>query len=215
METKAFNGDYHLLQRVTALKEKWGLTHFIETGTYMGDTTAAMAAIFPDVLTCESNQTYLNMAMKQIAHLDNVHAVLSDSRNFIRGITPIPHNSLIFLDAHWNADVPLKGELQALAEQFTDSSSATLEKHWMPQMRNIASRLKKHKPIIIIHDFFVPGKSTVPQGPFGYDVYGSVTFNWDYVGKEVEAIYGQGGFTLTYPEEVAGAQRGYVVIEPC
>jgi predicted O-methyltransferase YrrM len=188
--TRAFNGDHILLAKVRELKKTHKAKRLIETGTFKGDTTAVMAGIFKEVHTSEINKTYFMEAAQNLGSCSNVRMVLSDSRTFIRNLPEDAlKESIFFLDAHWILDVPHVGELMEIANRGV-------------------------KPVVIVHDFYVPGKSTEPTANFGYDVYNGVAFNWEYIAQAVESIYGANGYRLTYPDAVAGAARGYVIIEP-
>lgn len=189
---KAFNGDTILYRHVLALKERYGLTSFVETGTYHGDTTASMADVFEKVFTCEINPDYQYIAKKRCAGRDNIVFASGSSPESLRLIGPETANkALFFLDAHWNAYNPLLDELKVIAEMGV-------------------------KPVIIIHDFYVPGKSTNDQqGPFGWDATNQgQRYDLEWILPSLKKIYDGYPFDYSYPTEVEGAMRGYITITP-
>lgn len=89
---------------------------------------------------------------------------------------------LYYLDAHgFGFPCPLKDELKAIAE-------------------------KGHQPVIVIHDFFVPGKD------FGYDEY-EYKLCFEEIEPLLPAIYPD-GYEYHYNTEANGAKRGCIFIYP-
>jgi len=55
----------------------------------------------------------------------------------------------------------------------------------------------------------------VPDHPeLGFDVYGDIVYDWDYIAEAVEKIYGK-NFIKTYNSEAEGAQRGVIILQSC
>lgn len=181
----AFNGDKFLAQEFLALKDKHGIVAVIETGTYMGQTTAWLGENFEMVMTSEINEGYYRKAQKALKPYTNVQQYLGDSVKAIEELlTPLQVPTLTFLDAHWYKN-PLLGELKAIAASG-------------------------RKPVIVIHDFQVPGH---PE--FGFDSYPDqgITYNWEWIESHVKEIFGE-AFTYRYNTQAEGAMRGVVIIEP-
>ncbi len=181
---KAFNGDTFALEHFEKLKKDLGLKVVIETGTYHGDTTKHLAEIFPEVHTIELNQEYQNIAKNNVGDLENVSYHLGSSPEVMEQIIPEGWNPglLIFLDAHWNDYNPLLDELKVIAN-------------------------KKIKPVIVIHDFKVPGKD------FGFDSYAGQDYDYDWIKGLLGEIYGN-EYDFYYNEEATGSQRGIIYILP-
>jgi predicted O-methyltransferase YrrM len=187
-ESIAFNGDTHLEEKTKELVNSFGIDTIIETGTYMGDTTRFFSQIVPDVFTIEISDTYYKKAEAGFKGYKNVKRFLGSSPDMLRLILGmLDHKfdkTLFFLDAHWNSFNPLLAELEAIA-------------------------FFKLKPVIMIHDFRNPGDPTM-----GFDTYGGQDYEWSWIEKHIEAIYGKDGYRYYYNTEAVGARRGVVIIEP-
>src|SRR5687767_13182602 len=149
---KAFNSDSIILEQVKNLIREFNIDQIIETGTYHGDTTKELAKLVPLVHTIEVNPAYQNTAQSNCKGVENIYWYLGSSPDVLDKQL-LPGNSknlLIFLDAHWGSYNPLLDELKAIA------------KHGL-------------KPVILIHDFKVPGKD------FGFDSYGGQDYDWEWV----------------------------------
>lgn len=116
----------------------------IETGTFRGDSTAFLADISGSpVYSIESSKRYYLFARWRLQRQD-VHLFYGDSREFLKTVE-IADNSilLIYLDAHWERDLPLPNEL------------AIISRRW-PQA------------VVVIDDFEVPD-----DAGYAFDDYGS------------------------------------------
>ncbi len=190
-----FNCDTKMQDEFLKLKNQYKIKNVIETGTYHGVTTRWLAGNFDKIFTVEVNDTYYKQAILNLSGIKNIMAYLGSSETFLPIILKIVDNdTIIFLDAHWNKN-PLLGELKAIKESGL-------------------------KPALIIHDFFVDGKSDInnPAGAWGFDLYPeqNVLYNWDFVKDAVEAIYGADGYVRYFNSEVAenSAQRGCLFVLP-
>ena len=105
----------------------------------------------------------------------------------MKEVLPLVNDSktIIFLDAHWYTN-PVLNELVAIKESGK-------------------------KPILAIHDFMVPDH---PE--FGYDIYPEqeIVYDWKWIEKYIEDIYGPKGYTKEYNTEATGAMRGCIFILP-
>jgi hypothetical protein len=111
----------------------------IETGTFRGATTEFFASFGAPVYSGEFEPRYHSFAAMRLRHhRDRVHLMLGDSRAFLKRLASdasVPKDSVFFyLDAHWNADLPL-------AEEITIAFGT-----WK-------------RAVIMIDDFAVPGDS--------------------------------------------------------
>jgi len=106
---------------------------------------------------------------------------------------------LIFLDAHWENYWPVKDELNTLIE-------------------------KDVRPIICIHDFFVPGGNIFVDkygkrirsndgSKFGYDQYNGVALDLNYITEELNKLYPE-GFDYHYSSQVSEVDSGLIFIYP-
>jgi hypothetical protein len=93
---------------------------------------------------------------------------------------------LFFIDSHWDPEpLPLLDELEMISQ-------------------------KGLKPVIIIHDFFVPDENNLPK--FGYDKYGEQTLCLDFIAEKLKKIYGS--FEYHYNKEVDSVNSGVIFIYP-
>ncbi len=124
-------------ERFEGFKEKYNLGTFIETGTYVGDTTAIAAPFFENVYTIELAEIYYNIAKGFLEPFDNI--------NLIQGYSEIELNkiltargaasTMIFLDAHYSAgntakaknDPPVLDELVVLSNYAEDDTVIILD----------------------------------------------------------------------------------------
>ncbi len=119
----------------------------VETGTYLGTTTEWLAAFQYPVFTIESDPENHGYATQRLAHTPNVSVIHGDSRTALLSLVEAnlaawaDQTVLFYLDAHWNDDLPLLGELDI-----------------------IFGRLQK--AIVVIDDFEVPD-----DPDYGFDIY--------------------------------------------
>jgi hypothetical protein len=120
-------------------------TDFVETGTMVGTTSAAVARDFDiPVWTCEINTDYICRALENLP--ERVRLCRMPSDLFLTLVDPeLGRLPLFFLDAHgWGGGHPLLGELSII-----DSDTI--------------------KAVIIIHDFKVDGFRYVHGDGVTYD----------------------------------------------
>ena len=111
----------------------------VETGTFIGATTKFFAEFNIPVHSVEADEGVLAIAKINTRRAaDKISFTLSDSRSFLRKLASDPNlaKSRIFfyLDAHWNADLPLADEISIIFDTFDEA-------------------------VIMIDDFHVPGDS--------------------------------------------------------
>ena len=100
--------------------------------------------------------------------------------------------------------------MKTALDEVTDPTIVFLDAHWFenPLLREIQIVGESGKrPILVIHDFKVPGK------PFGYDEYPGITYDWNYISEAVEKAY-DNQYHKEYNEVTAGANRGCIFIYP-
>jgi FkbM family methyltransferase len=86
-----------------ALRDAFGLKHFVETGTYQGVTARTMASRFEHVHTIELEPNAFRMAAASLAEYQNVRCLQGDSsRELPRILLEIDTQALLWLDAHWS-----------------------------------------------------------------------------------------------------------------
>lgn len=185
----AFNGQMNRCAIFDAIVKLQRPELIVETGTYRGTTTEALASIGVPVISFESQHRNYGFARARLRRLPNVSVRLGDSREQLRKLSQQPDTFrekgtlFAYLDAHWNADLPLREELDTVFR-------------WDPDA------------IVMIDDFHVPG-----DVGYGYDGYGAgAVLNADYIEPALRAY----GLVSLYPRlpssEESGARRGCVVL---
>ena len=117
----------------------------IETGTYRGTSTEFLSTVFRSpVETVEQNIRYYTYAKARLSSDSKIRVTLGDSRTFLHevGLRRSRQTIFVYLDAHWEEDLPLQQELEIIASTWA-------------------------RAIVMIDDFAVPDD----EG-YGYDDYG-------------------------------------------
>jgi hypothetical protein len=195
--TEEFNGDGYIVKEVLSLKNKYDIECLIETGTYIGTTSSWAADNFKEVYSIESVEEYYNTAYSK--HIKkNLYFFLGNSVDILEKIIQKVTNKkcIFYLDAHWgDGKTPTPHELKLIKEMTI-------------------------KPVIIIHDFYVPGKSH-PEGlhnqghpGWGWDYYPDFKYQWEFIENLIIDVYGENNFEYYYNTEVEGARRGVIYIIP-
>lgn len=138
---KPFEGDTFIPLELIKLKERFGLTYCIETGTQYGSTSIVLLEIFGGLTTIEADNEYFTIALERLKGL-NITKWLSKSQDCLGRISH--DNVLYYLDAH-GCEVggcALKEELSIIHKK---------------NLSNVC---------IAIHDFKVPDRPDL-----GFDAY--------------------------------------------
>lgn len=186
--SEPFGGDGYFKRRLIQLLEEYNIKSIIETGTYHGATTKELCKLRP-TWTIEAVERFYNecgdlsrFGIKQF--LGRSYEILDQilgHKESLQG--PI----LFFLDAHgpsYHDPSPLPQELE------------TITKYGIKDC------------VIIIHDFYVPGKD------FGYDEYCGQKYVWEWIKPYVDKVYGEGNYIIEYNKEAEGARSGILYILP-
>jgi hypothetical protein len=139
------NGQEHRQVIVRSLARSIDFDLVLETGTYRGTSTEAFAAIFEaPVHTVEQNPRFYTYSASRLARESRITVTRGDSRTFLREQVRRHSDESVFvyLDAHWEEDLPLPEELQIIAAGLPTAA-------------------------VMIDDFAVPG-----DPGYGYDDYG-------------------------------------------
>ncbi len=191
-----FNDDTFIPEEFLKLKSKFSIKNAVETGTCEGETTNWLSKNFDNVFTIEINTNFLMTAKNKCIDSKNINFLCGDSSIIIKDVIELVKNerTIFFLDAHWGDYCPTASELIEIKNMVV-------------------------KPIIVIHDFYVPGKSH-PEGMhnmghsgWGWDYYPNFKYNWESIEKYIIDIYGE-DYEYYYNEEVNGMRRGCIYIIP-
>lgn len=187
---KPFNDQDGRLAIVHDLFRTLDIDAIIETGTFRGGTTGFLATTFQrPVHTVEISARYQSYAKQRLRGVPHIHFNLDDSRRFLKHLSTDAalqgQTLFIYLDAHWDDDLPLHEELQVIADAWPQS-------------------------IILIDDFHVPGD----EG-YGYDTYAKGTKPLSLAYLEPERNFDMAAFFPTLPsDQETGRCRGCVVLTP-
>lgn len=87
---------------VENIAKKGSIKNFIETGTYLGNTSVWASNHFENVHTIEISEEIYSNTSKKYQYIKNIHFYLGDSKNVLPIIIPKINGSAIFwLDGHW------------------------------------------------------------------------------------------------------------------
>ena len=182
-----FNGDSFIANNFLKLKQRFNVENIVETGTYEGNTAIFLARNFKNVFTIECNEEIIKKANDNIKNANvNVNLIFGKSEEVLELVlSKIDNNTIFYLDAHWYGHCPLKNELNSI-KKF-----------------NL-------KPVIAIHDFYVPGSKNL-----GYDVYNNQSFTYEWIKEDLDLIY-ENNYSYFYNNDIdsEGAKRGIIYIFP-
>ena len=87
---------------VGTLAKKFNIVNFVETGTYLGETSIWAATLFTEVHTIEISEDIYKTTSAKYKDVANVHFYLGDSKTVLPTIIPkIKGSTLFWLDGHW------------------------------------------------------------------------------------------------------------------
>lgn len=148
--TGPMNGQPHRCQTTLDLMTKMNCQAIVETGTYRGTTTEFLARTGLPVHTIETDPRLFAYSRLRLRRLSNVrihHGSSPDVIDRLGRINNGPAPSLVsgqhmlstqrvffYLDAHWDAHIPLAQELAVIRQHFTHA-------------------------VVMVDDFAVPGDS--------------------------------------------------------
>jgi hypothetical protein len=114
---------------ILKLKNAYPVQHFIETGTFKGDTSSWASRFFHTVSTIENSDTLFRQAKEKYSHISNIHFYFGDTRTKLKEIISEMNSAGIFwLDAHWSGEktygerdeCPLLDELEIINSSRSD-----------------------------------------------------------------------------------------------
>ena len=162
----------------------------IETGTYLGVSTAFMAECSRlPVYSVEADARNYGFAKMRLRKHHNIKLSLGDSRDFITKFIEGEANKytsralLFYLDAHWSEDLPLFEEVAKIVSSFSQA-------------------------IVMIDDFQVPD-----DNGYGYDDYGAgKALTRGYIAPLVRQFELAEFYPRTPSAAESGGRRGCVVV---
>jgi len=142
-----FHGDRVFQRLIQEIISCLPITSFVETGTYIGDSTAYVASRWSNlsIFTCEINEDFFLKSKHRLKKFKNVELSRTSSEGYLKELVEnnrLGKLPLFFLDAHWYDYWPLEDEIYVISFSCPNA-------------------------IVIIDDFQVPGR---PE--FGYAIGG-------------------------------------------
>lgn len=186
-QSKPFNNDHFVAEEFLKLKEEFDISVVVECGSCVGGTTKWLANNFTHVTTIEINPEFLKFCFERTKEQTNVHHLLANTTDVLAEVLKTKdHNTLLFLDDHWNEYMPLHDELKIIAESGL-------------------------KPVLAIHDCKVPD-----QPELGFDSYAGVDISFENIKDLVATIYGKNGYEYHYNaiDTATDVMRGVIYIYP-
>jgi len=161
---KALNSDIVVQKMVYKVIKDNDIEYVIETGTHVGHSTKFFSGIAKNVITTEIKEEWLNQAKDYLKGLINIKFCLGDSATILKEeLSKLGNDKVfLFLDAHFNNDLALDRELQAIAES------------------NVV-------PYIMIHDFKVPSREDLD-----YDGWDGKEYSLENLEHLIKDIYPEG-----------------------
>lgn len=184
-----FNGQIGRQALFKALVAKIVPASIIETGTFRGTTTQYMTETGLPIYSVEGLARNYGFSRARLWRKGNVHLYQGDSREVLRLLLADKLRALrdrtvfAYLDAHWNADLPLREELEII---FNHCPAA----------------------VVMIDDFQVPD-----DAGYQYDDYGpGKSLSPVYIESVLSAYDLDAYYPSMLSLEETGAKRGCVVL---
>ena len=184
---RPFNGDARREDMFRRLVKAVEIGTVVETGTFRGSTTVFLRqASGVDVYSCELNDRAFEYAADRLAGLPEIHLFRMDSRAFLAELgndEAIRHKTVFFyLDAHWNADLPLVEELRLILSRFD-------------------------APVVMIDDFEVAHRTDYEFDYYGENAVLSVDLLAPVLREDMVLLYPNWPADPT-----VGSRRGFVIL---
>ncbi len=182
-----FNGQVKRQAIFKDVVKAFPCTAIIETGTFRGVTTEFMAreSGLP-VYTVEYEPRFFHYAKLKLKRCRKVHVSLGDSRDFINQLVhdqTVPKSDVfIYLDAHWDADLPLYGEIETIGKSWKNA-------------------------VIMIDDFAVPDDAGYQFDDYGDGKCLSLKYISPLIGSDWSVF-----FPAANSEDETGLKRGSVLL---
>jgi hypothetical protein len=95
---------------IRELQQRYGVRVFVETGTYLGDMTAAMLPYFAQLHSIELGADLYAGACRRFAGSPQVHLYQGDSAEVLpRIVNELNEPALFWLDAHFSGGITARG----------------------------------------------------------------------------------------------------------
>ena len=111
-----FGFDITVAIQVDYLLQAYGCDAIVETGCYLGDSTAYLAATYPElpIVTCDVVPQYVRFTRHRLRECRKVQVIEGDSPDVVRQACASYTRPFFYLDAHWYDQWPLVKEIEAI-----------------------------------------------------------------------------------------------------
>jgi hypothetical protein len=144
------------------------LRTLVETGTFVGDTPAALCHDFDRIYTIELDPRLARAARRRFTHQPHITVIRGDSSQVLHDLVPFIDEPVLFwLDGHWSGGVTARGaEISPILREL-----ATV------LMRDVAS--EDRTDVLLIDDARLFGTRGYPSMPALYAAIQSRRPAWD------------------------------------
>jgi hypothetical protein len=153
---------------VDRLVKAYELEVFVETGTYLGMTVAAVLHLFKQVFTIELDPKLAANAKWRFEAYPHVQVLEGDSGTILESLKLVDRQALIWLDAHWSGGITarqdseihtsVRAELKALREWQRRDHVLMLDdiddfngEHGYPTQDELVHLVKMINPAYVVH----------------------------------------------------------------
>ncbi|MGV9679183.1 hypothetical protein ACWDSJ_28210 [Nocardia sp. NPDC003482] len=111
-----FGFDIQAALQFDFIVKSYGISHILETGCCLGDTTEFLARNYPSlpIWTCDVNRQYADFVGTRLKEFSQVHIAHGDSAELLPAALAQTDVPLVYLDAHWGEQWPLTTELNSI-----------------------------------------------------------------------------------------------------
>src|SRR5665811_736549 len=100
------------MRTIRAYLRRFSIAHFLETGTYFGDTLEYIAGTGVECTSIELSEDLFAAAKLRVQHYNNVTLILGDSSLYLPTyLQTLDDAALFWLDGHYSGGVTARGEV--------------------------------------------------------------------------------------------------------
>lgn len=97
-------------QAIEAYRQRYSLTNFVETGTYLGDMVEAMRERFSLLYSIELSKKLHRRVLRRFKNYDHIHLLQGDSADRLKEIVAKLSSPAVFwLDGHYSGGITAMG----------------------------------------------------------------------------------------------------------
>ncbi len=115
----------NIIKHQILLRHGIKLANWIETGTFVGETTKLLSKHFPGVFTIEASEECQKIAKRHLGNRSNISFYSGTSEDLFESIIKKQKGKInIFLDAHYSGGITFKGSnLASIKKELSDISN--------------------------------------------------------------------------------------------